>query len=323
MRRPELKVRWKSGFNGVTDELTSALPPVPKSREQQLLEALASPFAANGIKVRLTSSFNQTSKIGPIMHSLLHFGGRELAFRRQEDGTWRGAVDVMTSAFRGVKQPMEQRQRRLDISLTEEQYQKALREGFLLNLVDRMKQPGTFLMRAVVRDAVSERMGSASQYVQVPDTRKGQLAVSGILLKLAPPELRSPSVSPAENEGSVQEWSEGGPATRRYRPGQAILYGFAVVNAKAAGPARQYRVGNQIRLFRNGKIVYTGKYSNLLDPTKEDAARLIGGGVLTLGGRLNLGEYPLQVIVTDENAGKKKPPVVQWIDFEVVDRPAA
>src|SRR5204862_7624243 len=52
MRHPELKVRWKSGFNGVTDELTSSLVPAPKTREQQLLEALASPFAASGIKVR-------------------------------------------------------------------------------------------------------------------------------------------------------------------------------------------------------------------------------------------------------------------------------
>jgi hypothetical protein len=38
---------------------------------------------------------------------------------------------------------------------------------------------------------------------------------------------------------------------------------------------------------------------------------------------MQLGEYLLQVIVTDENAGKKKPPVVQWIDFEVVNGPAA
>jgi hypothetical protein len=254
---------------------------------------------------------------------LLHFGGRELAFRKQEDGSWHATVDVVTSAFRGMKQPMEQGQRRLNLSLTDDQYQKALREGFLLNLVDRMKQPGTFLMRAVVRDAVSERIGSASQYVQVPDTRKGQLAVSGVFLRLAPPEMRSPAVSPPQNEGSIQEWSEGGPAVRRYRPGQAILYGFAVVNAKATGSAREYHVGNQIRLFRNGKIVYTGKYSNLLEPTKEDPTRIIGGGVLSLGGRMQLGEYLLQVIVTDENAGKKKPPVVQWIDFEVVNGPAA
>jgi hypothetical protein len=26
----------------------------------------------------------------------------------------------------------------------------------------------------------------------------------------------------------------------------------------------------------------------------------------------------MQVVVTDENAGRKQPPVAQWIDFEVV-----
>ena len=33
---------------------------------------------------------------------------------------------------------------------------------------------------------------------------------------------------------------------------------------------------------------------------------------------LSPGEYLMQIVVTDENAGKKKPPVAQWVDFEVV-----
>ncbi len=30
------------------------------------------------------------------------------------------------------------------------------------------------------------------------------------------------------------------------------------------------------------------------------------------------GEYLMQLVATDENAGRKQPPVPQWIDFEVV-----
>jgi hypothetical protein len=40
--------------------------------------------------------------------------------------------------------------------------------------------------------------------------------------------------------------------------------------------------------------------------------------VLSLGSQLSPGEYLMQIVVTDENAGKKKPPVAQWVDFEVV-----
>jgi len=322
MRLPGLTVRWKSGFNGVTDELTTALPSgAPKTRERQLLDALASPFSATGLKVRLTSLFNQTKQSGALVQSLLHFGGKELAFQHEADGTWHAAVDVVTSAYRGVKQPMQQRQRRMEIRLSEAQYRQALHEGFLLTLVDPMKLPGTFLMRAVVRDGTSERIGSASQYVQVPDTRKGQLAVSGIFLKQAPQELVNPKVlqpSADGKEGRVDAWSEGGPAVRRYRPGQGIVYGYAVINPKMTGPAKEFRVGSQLRVFRNGKLFYTGTYSHTLSKSEPDPTRLVGGGVLSLGSQLSPGEYLMQIVVTDENAGKKKPPVAQWVDFEVV-----
>jgi hypothetical protein len=165
------------------------------------------------------------------------------------------------------------------IGLTEAEYRQSLREGFVWNLVDPMKQPGTFLMRAVVRDAASERIGSASQYVQVPDTRKGQLAVSGIFLKLAPQELVSRRVVPPSaegNEGKVETWSEGGPAVRRYRPGQGIVYGYAVMNPKVKGPAKEFQVGSQLRLFRNGKLYYTGSYSHRLEKSTADPTRLVG-----------------------------------------------
>jgi VWFA-related protein len=322
MRRSGLTVRGKSGFNGVPDQLTiGPASAVPKTREEQLLDALASPFGATGIRVRLTSVFNQTRKTGPVVQSLLHFGGRELAFEQEADGTWHAAVDVVTSAYRGVKQPMQQRQRRMEIRLPEADYQRALHEGFLLTLVDQMKLPGGFLMRAVVRDAGNGRIGSASAYVQVPDTHKGKLALAGIFLKQAPPEMVNPKIAPPStdgNEGSVEAWSEGGPATRRYRPGQGILYGYAVINPKSKGPGNKFQVGSQVRVFANGKPFYTGAYGPIVSIADSDPTRIVGGGVLSLGRALSPGEYLMQVMVTDENAGKKKAPVAQWVDFEVV-----
>ena len=322
LRRPGLTVRWKSGFNGVQDQLTIApLSSMPKTREQQLLDALASPFTATGLKVRLTSVYNQSKASGAVVQSLLYFGGKELAFQHEADGTWHGAVDVVTSAYCGAKQPMQQRQRRMEIRLPEAQYRQALHEGFLLTLIDPMKQPGAFLMRAVVRDAASERIGSASQYVQVPDTRKGQLAMSGIFLQQAPQEMVNPKmVQPSSDgkEGKVEAWNEGGPATRRYRPGQGILYAYAVVNPKLKGPAKDFQVGSQLRVFRNGKLIYTGKYNHMMLKSTPDPTRLLGGGMISLGSILSPGEYLVQIVVTDENAGPKKSPVAQWVDFEVV-----
>lgn len=324
VRRTGLTVRWKSGFNGVPDPLAMApASSAPRSRERQLMDALASPFSATGLKVKLTSVFNQTKKTGAVVQSLLHFGGRELAFQHDADGTWHAAVDVVTSAYRGIKQPMQQRQRRLEIRLSDVEYQRALHEGFLVSLADPMKLPGAFLMRAVVRDAASGHIGSASQYVQVPDTRKGQLAMSGIFLKQAPQEMVNPKTAQPSadgQEGNVEIWSEGGPAVRRYRPGQGILYAYAVINPKMKGRGKDFQVGSQLRVFRDGKLFYTGKYNHMLSISGPDSTRLVGGGMISLGGVLSPGEYLVQIVVTDENAGKKQPPVAQWMDFEVVAR---
>jgi VWFA-related protein len=316
VRTPGLAVRWKSGFNGVPDELVMARPDAPKTREQQLMDALASPFTATGIKVRLTSFYNETRQRGPLVQSMLHFEAKDLSFQQEADGMWHALVDIVTSAYRGVKLPIQQRQRRQEIRLAEDQYQKALKEGFLFNLVDPMKTAGTFLMRAVVRDSVNQKIGSASQYVQVPDTHKRQLALSGILLRQAPADLvKQVGLVPAADQ---ETWGQGGPALRRYLPGQAILYGFAVINPKMKGAEKEFKAGSQMRLFRDGKLIYTGNYSRLLAKSDADPTRLVGAGVLRLGNQLTPGEYLLQVLVTDESAAKRKSQVAQWVDFEVI-----
>ncbi|MCU1234934.1 MAG: hypothetical protein JWP63_2901 [Candidatus Solibacter sp.] len=317
VKTPGLSVRWKSGFNGVPDELVTSRQDAPKTREQQLMDALASPFNSTGIKVRLTSNYNEGKKSGPLVQSMLHFEAKNLDFKHAIDGTWHAAVDIVTSAYRGFKQPMQQRQRQQEISLTEEQYRVAMRDGLVFNLADQIKTPGPFLMRAVVRDSGNERIGSASQYVQVPDTHKHQLALSGIMLKQASAELLASLNRPRPPEDK-ESWSQGGPALRRYLPGQGILYGFAVINAKLKGAEKEFRAGSQVRVFRDGKLIFTSEYTHRLTLSPADPTRLLGGGVLTLGRNMSPGEYLLQLIVTDELGDRKHKQVSQWVDFEVV-----
>jgi hypothetical protein len=186
------------------------------------------------------------------------------------------------------------------------------------------KLPGTFIMRAVVRDNASQRIGSASQVVQVPDTRKGQLAMTGVLLRLATPELlaKAGTSNPAPvPDGKVEEWNEGGPAVRRFLAGQSIAYGYTVINARLRGSAKQPKLSLQTKLYRNGKLIFTGNPSHEVFPSAANPADFFGGGVLNLGKGIPAGEYVLQVTVTDELAPRKKSQFSQWMDFEVVARP--
>ena len=325
VNQPGLKVRWKSGFEGVPDDaLPAETAAAGKSRQQQLAAALASPFSATGLKVRLSSFFVDTKPAGPEVHSMLHFDAQDLTFVRTPDGGWSALVEVIALAYRGLHQPMRQTQRVQPINLTDAAYRRAVREGFLLHVTTPVVEPGTFLIRAVVRDWASGRIGSASQVTRVPDVRKGQFAISSIIVRLASNELlgqlKDPEIGTSQT-GKVEDWNEGGPALRRFRPGQIAAYGYAILNPKLAGTPKKPRLTVQTHLYRNGKLIFTGVQSHEVLGEEDDPTRYVAGGVLRLGDVLAPGEYILQATVTDGLAPKKKAAVSDWMDFEVVDAP--
>jgi len=174
------------------------------------------------------------------------------------------------------------------------------------------------LLRAVVRDAASERLGSASQYVDVPDTRKGRFGMSGIILRQATSEVLRSLGADGKLVAADEGWTQGGPALRRFRPGQGIVYAFEIINPKRKGSQKKSAIVSFVRVFRNGKLIYTGPEQRRFLDLPDTPSRLQGGGLLRLGPDLSPGEYLIQVVVNDENGKKKAPPTTQWIDFEVV-----
>jgi len=213
---------------------------------------------------------------------------------------------------------MWQGQRPIDLSLTDDEFRLAQRDGVLMPLAMRARQPGTFLLRAVLRDDASQRIGSASQYVDVPDARKGRLGMSGILLRQVTAELLQSLGSESRLVQADEGWTQGGPALRRFRPGQGIVYAFEVINPKRKGSQKKSAIVSFVRVYRNGKLIYTGPEQHRFLEIPGGPNQLQGGGLLRLGPELSPGEYLIQVVVRDENGKKKAPPLTEWIDFEVV-----
>ena len=94
--RPGLHVRTRDGFFGVADGLRSALPATP---EERLRRAMASPFAAGDIHVRLTTVFTNTAAQGSALDGLLHIDARDLRFTDLPDGSREARVDVLAIIF--------------------------------------------------------------------------------------------------------------------------------------------------------------------------------------------------------------------------------
>jgi hypothetical protein len=98
----------------------------------------------------------------------------------------------------------------------------------------------------------------------------------------------------------------------------ALEYACMVYNARLDKATNRPQLETQLRLFRDGKEVFTGKVNPFDQGQQKDLARLIAGGSLLLGADLQPGDYALQLIVTDRLAKQESAVSSQWVDFELV-----
>ncbi|MDQ1557389.1 MAG: hypothetical protein QOD32_449 [Pyrinomonadaceae bacterium] len=305
VKRPGLSARTRTGFYGVTDEEARSAPP---SARDQTLTALMSPFGAGAINLRLTPLFVDTAETGPILRSLLHVNARDLTFTNEPDGAHKATIEVTGIIFDDNGGVAGQHRRTHTLSIRGRTYERALAEGFTVVFNMPVKKAGAYKFRVAVRDAASARIGAAGQYVEVPDLKKDQLALSGIALAGGAPADAAAAAAGDENDAAV----------RRFRPGMPLEYEFFVYNAQADKATARPRLTAQAQLFRDGRQVYGGDAAPLDPAQLTDPKRAPARGRLALDGNLPPGEYTLQLVVTDALAKGKRGTATQWIDFEIV-----
>jgi hypothetical protein len=125
----------------------------------------------------------------------------------------------------------------------------------------------------------------------------------------------SPGASQKTDDGANEVDPQASPAMRRFQPGMVMQYGYVIYNAKAS-PAPQ--LTTQLRLLRNGQVIFTGKVTPFDLTGQTDLKRITANGGLQLGSDMPPGEYVLQIIVTDLLAKDKNRIASQWMDFEIV-----
>lgn len=329
--RPGLSVRSRSSFYaaGAGEPVGRA----PATRDEQMREALTAPFNSGDVRLRLTALFADDGKLGAYVHTLIHVEARDLTFK-EEAGGWRTATfDVTAVAFDDDGKVAGQLGRTRTMRARGEDYERLLREGFVYFVDVPMKRPGGYQLRAALRDSASGRVGSAGQFVEVPDLKEERPALSGLVLSGAEPggdpanatnggkagaaSLSAPVGGAGEYVTRTGE-AETGPAVRRFRRGTLIGYGFFIYRARLEPASRMPRLLTQLRLFREGIPVFTGKALPFDAAGQTDLRRLVAGGSFRLGTELPPGDYALQIVVTDLLVEESRRTSANWIDFEIV-----
>jgi len=309
VKRADLRVRSRTGFYGTPDRGT----PPPRTPVQQITRALSSPFAAGDVRVQLTTLFSQSDKEGPYINALFHFDANDLTFNQDAEGFRTATVDIAAVTFDSEGQQIEGASKTWKFRLPPKTHEEVLRTGLVYSLHVPVKKPGAYQMRVAIRDSVSEQLGSATQFIEVPDIKKGRLALSGIVLagertKAADPE------DPAEGP-LLGEEANGTPAVRIFKQGMSVVYAYQILNARV-DRNKKTQLEVQTRLFRDGEEIFAGAPSPMDTSGQPNPQRLLGSGRMQLT-QLSPGDYVLQVIVNDKLASEKNRIAAQSMDFEV------
>jgi VWFA-related protein len=331
VKRPGLRVRTRNGFYGVENREARA---VPRTRVDQLVAALTSPFNSNGIDLRLTSLFGYDQKSGSFIRSLLHIDGRDLTFTKEADGWNKSILDVLVITFGDNGTIIDQVSKTYTLRMNKEVYERALRHGFNYTVNLPVKKSGAYQLRVALRDSASERVGSASQFIEVPNVGKDRLMLSGIVMSgsteaaikkqapAAPPA--APAAASAANtdaQGADETGDttdpDANPVVRRFKRGMVLEFNYLIFNARLDKASMRPQVQTQVRVFREGKPIFTGNPKPFDVSNQTDPRRLVAGGALLLGAEMTPGEYVLQIVVTDFLAKDKNRTATQWMDFEI------
>jgi VWFA-related protein len=297
VKQPGMTLRTRFGFAGVSEEEAKK---EPRSTADLTNLALASPFSAQDINVELSSFFTNDKTVGSLVRSFVYIAAKDLQFAVENDRQ-HASVELHSVIFGDNGMVVEQATRSATLNLSQSDYEYALRNGLQMVFDIPVKRPGSYQVRIAARDRSSSRIGSAGQFVAVPDLTKKKPAVSGIVLGTARDRT---------GQGLAN------PGARRFVPNSDLHFAYVLFNAaNENGVARNLVM--QASLFREGKNIYSAPEAPVTGGDKADPSRFIVTSSVVLAPDLEPGTYYLQVVIKDADSKKKSAPLVQWIEFEV------
>lgn len=317
---PELVVRSRTGFYGVREE--ESRPKSPTAADRFNL-ALTSPFSAGDIDVQLTPIFTNEEASGSFLRTMLHIDAHGLALKPEADG-WQIADIILRGVLFGDNgKIVDEHRASFTVRLRGATLKRVQARGldYVFNMP--VKKPGAYQFRVAVLDPTSGHIGSAGQFVEVPDIKKDRIALSSLVLRGIVPTASNAGGAPAQlvtqgtSGASEPQDSEATPALRRFHQQMLLDYNYIVFNAHTDKQNPQPQLTARTQLFHDGQPVFDREtpvqIAQQIDPT-----RAVAVGRLKLGNDLPPGDYVLQITVTDPLADRDHQRATQWIDFEIV-----
>ncbi|HQU84126.1 MAG TPA: VWA domain-containing protein [Pyrinomonadaceae bacterium] len=307
LKRPDLKIRYRSGFFGVTDQ---KLEEAPKTPRQKLTASLTSPFSTNEINLSVYPIFQNDVKNGNLIQALIYIDAKDLFFATMDGGKQRASFDLLAMTFGDNGVPVDTLARTFEIELTDKMHQSILKNGLVYMMTVPIKKTGAYQFRIALSDTITNKIGSASQFIEVPDVNK-RMALSNLVLdNFKADEWQKVKLDGNRNNGDRSTLLDA--SIRQFKRGTILYCDYVVYN-----PKESKQIETQMRLIKDGKVVFEQTPTSLNMEGQTDLKRLQTAGTVSLGTDMEAGSYILQVIATDKESNKKF--AAQYVEFDVVE----
>lgn len=303
--RPDLTVRLPRGFyagqiaaaeksaEAKTPESDAKTPAAAKGPEADIRSALTASAPKKGLPTQLSVSFVDVPNAGPVLTASMQMATDVLGYGA--DGKQGAAIDVAGVVLNDQGKQAGGFKTRINVNpLSADRVVE--NPGVIYSNKVPLK-PGIYQVRVAARDDRTGRIGSAAQWIEIPDLTTKRLAMSSLLVG---GQFVGSSQRHASKEGTPEQVQFS--VDRRFKAGSHLNFLTIIYNAaRGAQGSDAPNLEAQIRITRDGQQIVASPLRKIVPEPGVDLARIPYGADIGLKS-LPAGRYLLQVTINDRNA---------------------
>ncbi|HMH46035.1 MAG TPA: VWA domain-containing protein, partial [Pyrinomonadaceae bacterium] len=301
--RPELTVRAPRGY--VEGPTTAAIASAGSGKapanhavrtaESELRDALSDYFPSRGLPAALSLTFLNTPKNEMLLTSSIQVATNALDYGSENKPATLKLAGVILSDKGKIAGSFKNQ-------LNVNPIDGPSNAGAVIYNDRTALAPGIYQVRVAARDERNGHVGSAMQWVVIPNLATHQLMTSSVLLGGQVLESKTAAAATAQVQLSVDH---------RFPRQSRLGYWIFTYNAKRDSTGKPNLI-IESQVIQDGRIVFSSQPRTIIDPAP-DPDRIAFGDQLLLNS-LSPGRYDLVVRVKDALAGTS---TTQTVDFEV------
>jgi len=324
VNRKDAVVHTRTGFFGTLEsELTA-------KKHHPLIEAIISPFQSTDLNVDIAAGFVKDAKAGYVVRSWIHLDPGDVKIVETEDGGARIDLEMLcvTSDVNGDIKDSKSAEFTLNVKPENKAENLAWirRHGIRFSLLLPVKKPGTYYVQVSIQDAQSGKIGSAYQFLEIPDLGKKNAGMSNIFIITSADDLDWLRSDITKQIGGgvflpVLQGDIRSPALRTYMPGDSFQAMATLYNVDAKAIARS-EIDIQSVLYKDRAEFLRGNPVSIAPDEVQSAGNSIP--ILrrfTVGPEMPPGDYILQFLaINKKNSNNTEVIASQTLSFTVAEK---